>query len=1371
MSFRRIHMIKGDYYLGLDLGTNSVGWAVTDLEYNLLRAKGKDLWGVRLFDEAETAANRRSKRIARRRIERDKARKALLKDFFADEIDKIDPAFYMKMDESFLKLGDRSIENRQPYSLFNDADFNDKDFHDKYKTIFHLRSELIHSDNAFDVRLVFLAIYNMFGHRGHFLNSTLDADKNDGGFVNAYNDLMETLEEFRFDIPNISELDKVKEILADNKSSRSNNCERLGTLFNIVKKDKNNYAILKLMCGLTISLQEIYYEEELEKESNKKFGFRESNYEEVIEEVYNIVDEEWKNLIEKIKVVHDAGLLSKIMLSCEYLSDARIKIYDAHQDDLKQLKRLLKEHNRSAYESIFRTIESGTYSAYVGSVNSHGKIERRQGKERGKDELYKTIRAAIKDIPEDNKDKIDIMNKIAAETFLEKQLTNKNGVIPNQVHSRELRAILNNAEKYLTFLSKVDETGYSVKEKIIQLFEFQIPYYVGPLGREFNDKSGYNCWAVRKEPGRVFPWNFDEKIDKNASAEKFIKRMVRKCTYFNNENTLPKNSLIYEKFMVLNEINAIKINGFRLDTETKQNIYNDLFTSGKKVSKKKIKDYLVSRNKIDIESEIEGIDTNCNQSLTSVAKFKGVFDGKIESNKALIEDIIFWSTIYSGDKKLIRSKIEKVYPNILDEEQLKKILGFRFTGWGNLSKQFLEGIIGKDKYSKEENSIIGFLWNEQITLQELLSQNYTFRETLDERIMEVKKPLSEWKIEDLDEFYLSSSVKRMTWQAMKVVDELQRVIEKAPKRIFVEMTRGEGKKARTVSRKDKLISLYKSFGKEGKEWIKEIEDKPEQYFNKRKVYLYFIQMGKCMYTEEPIDLYKLINDNLYDIEHIYPQHYIKDDSIENNLVLVKKEINAEKKDKPITCDIQAKRYPFWNMLKKRGFINDEKFTRLTRRNDSFTEDELAGFINRQLVETSQASKAITQILQHSIGENCKVVFSKAKLVSEFRDKFDLPKSRVVNDFHHANDAYLNIVVGNSYYVKFTGNPYKFIKNAKKNPDAKEYKYHISNFYRYDIYNQNEVAWRCEKKEDSTLITVKNTMKRFTPLVTYKVKEGHGEYFNETIYSHTKAKMDSYVGIKTKMSALSKVWEYGGKSSVATQGYTLIEYKNGGNKIRSLKELPILLGNSKNLTEDKILDYVKTTFVSEGKIKDVDSIRVCVKFIPMNSLIRIDGAYYYLGGKTGEQLYIKNAMQLRLDKQWIKYIHKIEKANRNNDYDEVDKSNTKVISKEKNKELYDLIICKLKNPPYSKSKKRNLVETFEIMSNAFENKDISTQCIIIEKIIKNISKSEKIDLSTLQGKANVGISLISTKISNCNEFKLITQSVTGLFESEKDLLRI
>ena len=45
----------GNYYLGLDIGTNSVGWAVTDENYNIERFKKKNMWGIRLFDEAKTA--------------------------------------------------------------------------------------------------------------------------------------------------------------------------------------------------------------------------------------------------------------------------------------------------------------------------------------------------------------------------------------------------------------------------------------------------------------------------------------------------------------------------------------------------------------------------------------------------------------------------------------------------------------------------------------------------------------------------------------------------------------------------------------------------------------------------------------------------------------------------------------------------------------------------------------------------------------------------------------------------------------------------------------------------------------------------------------------------------------------------------------------------------------------------------------------------------------------------------------------------------------------------------------------------------------------------------------------------------------------
>ena len=57
----------GDYYIGLDCGTESVGFAVTDTEYNVLRFKGKSMWGSHLFDEAKTAADRRTFRASRRR--------------------------------------------------------------------------------------------------------------------------------------------------------------------------------------------------------------------------------------------------------------------------------------------------------------------------------------------------------------------------------------------------------------------------------------------------------------------------------------------------------------------------------------------------------------------------------------------------------------------------------------------------------------------------------------------------------------------------------------------------------------------------------------------------------------------------------------------------------------------------------------------------------------------------------------------------------------------------------------------------------------------------------------------------------------------------------------------------------------------------------------------------------------------------------------------------------------------------------------------------------------------------------------------------------------------------------------------------------
>ncbi len=120
----------GTYYLGLDIGTNSVGWAVTDETYKLQKLNGKTLWGTRLFDEAKSAEDRRLHRNARRRLQRRTERLRLLQELFAEEIAKNDPGFFLRMAESKFYEEDKSV--RQPYALFCDPDFTDKDYHKRF---------------------------------------------------------------------------------------------------------------------------------------------------------------------------------------------------------------------------------------------------------------------------------------------------------------------------------------------------------------------------------------------------------------------------------------------------------------------------------------------------------------------------------------------------------------------------------------------------------------------------------------------------------------------------------------------------------------------------------------------------------------------------------------------------------------------------------------------------------------------------------------------------------------------------------------------------------------------------------------------------------------------------------------------------------------------------------------------------------------------------------------------------------------------------------------------------------------------------------------------------------------------------------------
>lgn len=1351
------------YYGGIDLGTSSVGWALTDENYNLIRKKGKDLWGVRLFDEANSAQDRRTKRVSRRRRTREVARIGMLKEYFADEIEKVDVGFYQRLEESKYHYEDKEVKEK--YAIFVDDNFTDKEYYEKYPTIFHLRKELLESDAAHDVRFVYLAVLNLFKRRGHFLNAHLEDNEKEETISELYSIFWNVLpEELELKFPEIIEVEAVENILGSKSYTRSEAAERLAKIFRISKgANKAEYEIIKMFCGLSGKLAAIFGKELLGEEfAKKQVLFCDSAYDELIIGLSEILPGEYLDLLDAVKAIHDKGLLTNILRGHKYLSQARVAAYEKHAEDLKLLRKVIKKYCPEQYDAYFRVMADNNYSGYVGSVNSgKEKIRRnRNGKKEGYKAFWSETKRILCDMPENDEEVCYLKSELQKEALLPKQLVTENSVIPNQVHLAELKKILSNAENYLPFLKEIDGSGLTVKERIISLYQFQIPYYVGPL--HINAGEGNNKWVVRKETGRVLPWNLESKVNLAETREAFVTRMVKHCTYLSGKYVLPKSSLLYERFMVLNELNNVKVNGNKLSVKLKQQIYVELFLKGKKISQKALLNFLFANGVIDkAEPEvISGIDGNFKHALTSYSRFYSVFGENMRLYKyqRMAEQIIFWGTVYSNDKKLMKELILEKYGENADEihisvEQLKKILGFKWKDWGRLSKEFLELQGGmKGNSGGIVTGLINAMWETDCNLMELLGERFTYAEALLELQGTRDRLLSDFTYEDLKDSYLSAPVKRMTWQTILILKELCQVMGEPPQKLFLEMPRTEGERGRrTKSRKKKFEELYKSCKEESRDWAAEIDSFTEDQFRSKKLYLYYTQKGRCMYTGNAISLSDLLQNNgKYDIDHIYPRHYLKDDSMENNLVLVEKESNGYKSDTyPIAGEIRNERYTLWKNLKEGGFISEEKFKRLTRSWD-FSDEELAGFINRQIVETGQATKYVAHLLEELLPAT-EIIYVKAGNVSEFRRDTDILKSRVVNDFHHAQDAYLNIVVGNTYHTKFTRNPLNFIKDFRQN--SKTNRYHMDKIFRFNVERNGVVAWKAGEK--GSIVTVRRMMSKNTPLLTKRTYEAHGGIADQTIYSAREANAENYIPVKSSDKKGSNVQKYGGFKNVTGTYYFLVEHERKNKRIRTIETIPLYLKEDLEKSEEALIQYcVDKLGLVAPKIR--------LKKIPMRVLVKRNGFLLRLGGRSGNQILTENAISLCLEQHWINYIHRLERFHEYGKERDIEKR----ISCEKNIELYDILLQKHEKGIY-KNKPNCLGDKLAHKYQKFMMLELREQVSVLLEILKatqcqNLAVAAKeLDLKMTPNK-------IINEVAGQEEFLLINQSVTGIYTSVIDL---
>lgn len=645
---------------------------------------------------------------------------------------------------------------------------------------------------------------------------------------------------------------------------------------------------------------------------------------------------------------------------------------------------------------------------------------------------------------------------------------------------------------------------------------------------------------------------------------------------------------------------------------------------------------------------------------------------------------------------------------------------------------------------------------------ELFSSEYDYLERIQEKTNHVEKSLTEIVYEDLEELYVSAPVKRMIWQTILILKELYKVLESEPARIFVEMARdANSKKERKDSRKQKFTALYKNCKEDGIRWSEQIKNTAESDFRSKKLYLYYTQKGRCMYTGERIDLEDLIHNDRYDIDHIYPRHFVKDDSIENNLVLVKKEKNAHKSDAfPIEYEIRERQKGWWKLLKDGGFITEEKYRRLIR-NTEFTLEEKAAFINRQIVEVRQGTKVITDLLEKTFGRQTEVVYVKAGNVSEFRRKYEFLKCRDVNDYHHATDAYLNIVVGNVYHVKFTKNSLNFLKEYEK--DRKHHEYHMYKVFDFTVSRNGEIAW--EVQNHKSMQTVRSVMKKQTPLVTRMNYEEHGGFADQTIYSAKEAKKADAVGylpIKATDINLKQITKYGGFKKYTGAYFFLVEHEQKGKKIRTLEAMPLYMKEQLD-SDEKLASYCKNVLRYENP-------RIRVRKIKMYSLIKVDGYYLYLTGRSGNQLFVSNAVELSMSYEEAVYIKKIKEFSDSGKLDEewLEKNE---ITKERNEILYDIFVKKFTSSIYAK-RPNPVGEKLVKGQEKFENLSIEDQIYVLLQILQ-LSKLSNMgaDLTKLKESKKTGVMTLNKKINEKEHFELIHQSPTGLFEQTVDLLRV
>lgn len=1216
----------------------------------------------------------------------------------------------------------------------------------------------------FDVREIYWAIHHIVKYRGHFLNEApvksfkpgkLDLEQ---AFERLNQDFVEVLspddEGDQFQLK-LEALDSVKETLLNRGLTKNDRQKQLATeIFepaNDKKVDKQFKSIstelLKAIVGLKTKINVILGIES--KDGIWSFELGAEDIDAKLAEIDSQLDDSQRDIIETLQTLYASITLAGIIPNGMGLSESMVERYVRHHRQLKQFKLLSDDLGGQQRENLRHA-----YKYYIRSRDA-------KGKPYDKEAFYKAVNKVLTSV--DDERAVEIRHSIELDEFMPKQRTKANGAIPHQLHQQELEQIIENQQQYYPWLAELNpnQKRQSVaKYKLDELVAFRVPYYVGPMvvPTSKNPKESKFAWMKRRQDGdtsMITPWNFDEKVDRMASAEQFIKRMTTKDTYLINEDVLPKQSLLYQRYEVLNELNNVRVNGKRLEVSLKQAVFNDVFKQVGTVTVKRFRDYLISKGAYSADKlEIKGLSdpTKFLCGLTSYNDLKKVLQDQIDSSerKKDIERIIEWLTIFE-DKNILYEKFDDIA--WLTEEQRKKLSEKRYRGWGRFSWKLLAGLV-------DENGqrIIDQMWDSDLNFMEIQSQVAYSQQFVEENQRLLKQQDIQSVINDL---YTSPQNKKALRQVLLVVKDIQKAMGgRAPGKVFIEFAReDQDTSQQTRSRANHLKQVYMNLSNEllSNATVREKLDSDQYSMAKDRYYLYFSQGGIDLYTGDPISIDDVSS---YDIDHILPQSFAKDDSLDNR-VLVNQKSNREKADNLPGETLVGKMLPVWKRQLSAGMMSKRKFNNLTLTRDSVNKYQKNGFVRRQLVETRQVIKLVANILADQYKDDeTKIISVKAALTHQMREDFDFPKNRNVNNYHHAFDAYLATVVGLHLLEKYP-------KLSKLFTYGEFFKGELPNLGSFNFLH--DLGWVDSKDNDKKIQRSDAYQELWDRLdhiydfkkvtVTHEVYENYGALYKQTLYkaSDGKASGQGHMKLIPKKENMPTEF-YGGYTEVNSAFMTVIRMKKEYKVINiPIQQVSSLLTNGQ-IDEKKLNEYIslrlrtqkidKTTKQKEYIYKPFE---IVITKIPFKQAVEDKGQPFMVASST----YKHNLRELYLDKNSVKIINNSKKS------EDLDSAYKKILTQvNKHFPLYDTF----------KTRER-LTDAFSIfqsipVSDVYEDRKIITigKITVLNNILRGLhTNADRTNLKILNIPNDFGKLTSSPYISLSSSAKIIYQSPTGLFE--------